>query len=91
MRPTHTGPRPDASRPPSLASTVLATILLPVGLLAGVATGLWLWGMLGTLAPTDPVVLAFGALLLSLLYPRTRRVLATRLSVPRPTIRWQAT
>lgn len=90
MRPTHTGPRPDAARPPSLASLVLTTLLLPVGLVAGVATGLWLWELLATLDPTDPAVLAFGALLASLLYPRTRRRLATRLPTPRLTGRRQA-
>jgi hypothetical protein len=90
MRPTHSGPRPDAARPPSLASIVLTTLLLPVGLVAGVATGLWLWELLAALEPTDPAVLAVGALLLSLLYPRTRRALTTRLPTPQPTIRWQA-
>lgn len=90
MRPTHSGPRPDTARPPSLASIVLTILLLPVGLVAGVATGLWLWELLATLEPTDPVVLAVGALLLSLLYPRTRCTLTTRLSTPRPTTRWQA-
>lgn len=90
MRPTHTGPRPDAARPPSLASTVFATMLVPVGFVAGVAAGLWLWELLAALEPTDPVVLAFGALLLSLLSPRTRRLLTTRLPAPRSTARRQA-
>ncbi|WP_458261287.1 hypothetical protein [Haloparvum sp. AD34] len=69
---------------------MLTTLLLPVGLVAGVATGLWLWELLVALEPTDPIVLAVGALLLSLLYPRTRRALTTRLPTPRPTIRRQA-